>query len=114
MINTQLANHRPPSTDLALIYCHPVEAHGGKHHGALVPGLGQVMVDADPEQRLAVILPPVANTPELGPGNSGPALASLPLGAGLGTCLPESGNKSRHTGFFIAHFINKVWSRHKL
>ena len=74
-------------TDLALIYCDPVEAHSGKHHGA--PSLGQVGVDADSEQRLAVILAPVARTPELGSG-SWPTSASLPLGARLCTRLPEN------------------------
>ena len=90
MINSEHVNHRPPSTDLALIYCHPVESHSGEHHGALVPSLGQVVVDADPEQRLAVVFPPVAHTSELGPGASGSAPASLPLGARLGTSLPEN------------------------
>lgn len=90
MINPEHISHRPPSTDLALIYCHPVESHRGEYHGALVPSLGQVVVDADPKQRLAVVLPPVAHTSELGPGASGPAPTSLPLGARLCTGLPEN------------------------
>ena len=73
-------------TDLALIDRDPVEAHGREHH--LVPGL-EVGVDADPEQRLAVVLAPVAHTPELGPGAPRPAPASLPLSPGFCTRFPE-------------------------